>query len=153
MLEMVRDLWDMHEVGFWCVIPTNGIINARDEAVMGRGVAAQAKRRFPRLPKMLAAHLKLGGTHVSIFPALRLFSFPTKYHWKGRSRLDLIKRSTEELAFRVNKVEYLVGAHHIALPRVGCGEGGLDWEEVRPILAERLDDRFVVVSMDHPPRK
>lgn len=121
---------------------------------MGAGVALQAKERYPNLPKYLGQAIRLNGNLVhncgrwgdddSI-----IFSFPTKVRWSDPSDLNLIAASALQLARHVD--EWRTEHEHpkypvIALPRVGCGAGGLSWGEVQPLLANILDDRFVVIS-------
>lgn len=72
--------------------------------------------------------------------------FPTKHDWHDRSDLDLIEQSARELAEVANLRDWQT----VALPRVGCGLGQRDWKtEVKPILEQYLDSRFIVV--DHQP--
>jgi O-acetyl-ADP-ribose deacetylase (regulator of RNase III) len=55
-------------------------------------------------------------------------NFPTKRHWRGKSRIEDIDSG---LAALVAEVERL-GIRSIAIPPLGCGLGGLEWSEVRP---------------------
>lgn len=129
------------------VVPTNGDVNRFGEAVMGRGLAAQAARHFPLLPKVLAHLMRELGNHV--FDAYRprgraiIVTFPVKHHWHQSAQLDLIERSTQELVEMANHHEYRT----VLLPRVGCGNGQLNWKDVRPILERYLDDRFILVTL------
>lgn len=122
----------------WRIIPTNGVIKKNGEAVMGAGLALQAKIRFPSLPKRLAAKIEQLGNHVAIFEDIKIITFPTKNNWKDKSLLRLIEQSCIEIAS-------LPYNDTFAIPRVGCGLGGLRWEDVEPILKERLDNRFIVL--------
>lgn len=128
------------------VIPTNGDVNRHGRAVMGRGLALQAARRWALLPKVLADLLREHGNHVmDVYKPRRLptvLTFPVKHHWYDSADLDLIERSAQELVALVDRLAY----RQVALPRVGCGNGGLDWKDVRPILERHLDDRFILVS-------
>lgn len=130
-------------------ITTNGIRRKDGAAVMGAGVAKAAAQRYPGLDQRLGDLLAKSGNHVYILHRASeepwqdeprdLVSFPTKHHWRDPSDLQLIRRSAEGL---VKAAEHR-GWASIALPRPGCGLGGLDWEkEVRPLLAELWDDRF-----------
>jgi len=129
------------------VIPTNGDVNRHGAAVMGRGLALQAARRYPLLPKVLAHLMRELGNRV--FDAYRpryqptIITFPVKHHWHEPARLDLIERSAHELVAMADHHEY----GRVALPRVGCGNGQLDWTDVQPILTRYLDDRFILVSL------
>lgn|SRR5262245_43991014 len=141
--EIRGDLWEYWEDGRWIVIMTNGDTRKDGRAVMGRGTAKQAAIRFPELPVLLGDRLSVGGNKVYSFSHWHLFTFPTKQHWDDpRADLDLIETSAGLLV-------RLVAALH--LPRVymvrpGCGNGGLDWAQVKPVLNRHLDERFHVVD-------
>ena len=61
-----------------------------------------------------------------------IINFPTKRHWRGKSRLADIKSGLKALVKDVQRLEL----HSIAVPPLGCGLGGLDWREVRPLIEE-----------------
>lgn len=145
MTELVADLWWVAEQNADAVcITTNGTITRGGRGVMGRGVALQATQRYPRMRKTLGAHLVEHGNHVGILlpgpPAL--VSFPVKREWHEAADLDLIERSTHELLILTQDR----GWTRVVLPRPGCGNGRRQWETVKPILADYLNDRFVVVT-------
>ena len=130
------NLWTYPAI--WRVITTNGFVKKNGEAVCGRGTAYQAKMRYPdfsiRLGKFLNAH----GNHVGIFEDIKLLTMPTKHHWIDNSDLLLIERSAVELAS-------LPYDETFVLPMVGCGNGNLDWAEVRLVIEPILDERFTVL--------
>jgi hypothetical protein len=146
VIEMAGDLWEAHDLGHWVAITTNPIINARGACVMGRGVALEAARKFPRLPFELATEIQRHGNHVHPFPKYRILSFPVKYHWRDQADMLLIHRSAIEISS-----DRLMGIvrHPIYMVRPGCGNGRLRWQDVRHALSEILDDRFIVV--ERPP--
>ena len=72
-----------------------------------------------------------------------IYAFHTKFHWKEKSSLELIKTSTEELR---ELLISLPSRAKVLLPRPGCGAGGLDWETVKLILQDKLDDRVHVIG-------
>ena len=85
MKEVIGDIWDYHDQGHWIVITTNGIVKSNGEAVMGKGIALQAKQRYPDLPKELGQSITFCGNTVRVlgrppFSGYRLVSFPTKHH-------------------------------------------------------------------------
>ena len=139
MLEMQGNIWDYHDQG-WIVIPTNKQIKKSDStAVMGAGLARQAAERFPQLPRLLGDYLQIG-SDVSYYTEFRLFCFPTKDHWRDESSIDLIRFGCSTLVTQSRNIE------KIFLPALGCGLGGLFWEDVKPVMAEMLPgDKFVVV--------
>ncbi len=144
MKEIVGDIWDFHEQGKWIVITTNGTIKANGELVMGKGIALQARQRYPDIPKTLGSYIKEYGTRVALDGQHGLIFFPTKYDWRKASDLKLIEVSACELTEQLELVKGYPTP--IYMPRPGCGNGGLNWEDVKPVLEKYLDDRFVVVS-------
>lgn len=154
MIEFFGDMWsmpaDLH------VITTNGNINRQGRAVMGRGVAAQAKSMFVGVDRRLAELLQASGNHVHYLglwltrdatTGYRLLSFPVKRCWYEDADLDLIRQSVEELRSYVKQRYGSLRDLRVVLPRPGCGNGRLRWEDVRPIVSD-LDDRFVVVTKE-----
>jgi hypothetical protein len=142
MKQVTGDIWNFWESGEWVAITTNGQTRDSDgTAVMGRGVAKQAADRFPGLPKQLAYKLNNFGNHVFIFLKYRIVTFPTKNDWRNPSDIGLIRQSCQELK--------KVTAGRIYLPRPGCSNGQLSWEQVRPVLEDELkDDWFIVVNFE-----
>lgn len=132
-----------------CVL-TNGIIKKDGSLVMGAGQAKEADVRFKcakEFGKLTADNgikpccLNRTVTGFNTQPYL-LFSFPTKYHWRDKSDLNLITTSAYEIVRMVNNLEI----DTCYLPPPGCGLGGLNWKtQVKPILESILDDRFIVV--------
>ncbi len=112
---------------------------------MGKGIALQAKQRYPELPRELGDVIKTQGNRVHCDSSRGLLLFPTKYGWWEKSSLDLIETSTREL---VDLFDNLISDYPtpIYLVRLGCSNGQLDWKDVKPILEKYLDDRFVVVE-------
>lgn len=119
---------------------------------MGRGCALEAVRYDKALKADLGRLLTEYGNHVFVLRhhPLRplLLSFPVKHHWRQLADVDLIDRSAWELVIQVNALG-LMGAGSVLVPRPGCGAGGLLWEDVLPVLAKHLDDRFVAVDFTH----
>lgn len=158
MREIFGNLWDA-----LCdlrVVTTNGDVNRHKRAVMGRGCAKEAAERFPGLAyhfaKLLEKHgnrvMRLAETHPDGSTTLGLFSkdrsgtvtcsFPVKHHWKDEADPELIARSARQLVALADAFGY----GRVVLARPGCGNGRLSWEDVRPALAEVLDDRFSVIT-------
>lgn len=143
MREVRGNLWDAGADYF--VITTNGALRKDGAAVMGRGVALQAMKRYPGLEYSLGRRIQLRGNHVSAIG--RLISFPVKHHWREMADLKLIRRSAEELAVYVTGQRHLgYPIEQVAMPRPGCGNGRLDWKDVKPLIKDVLDDRFVVYN-------
>lgn len=112
--------------------------------VMGRGLAAEFKRRFPAYFKEYARLCQEGQMqpgrvrlHLCEAPAplQYIISFPTKEHWRNPSRIEWIEQGLRDLARQIE----LHALQSVALPALGCGLGGLDyWTQVRPLLTEIL---------------
>jgi hypothetical protein len=142
MREITGDIWHFHSKGAWAVIPTN-MQYTNDGAVMGAGLALQAAVRFPDLRQKYALFLHTG-TSFLVVHEYRLLLLPTKDHWKDPSPMSLIVRGCVNLQTWAE----LYDVHPpCAIPRLGCGLGGLRWEDVKPVMEEHLTTpNFVVVT-------
>lgn len=143
MKEIKGNIWDFYDKGGRVVITTNGTIKINGEAVMGRGVALEAKLRFPQLPQVLGGLIKDWGNRVHRLDQYRLISFPVKHNYWETASMELIKKSTEQLKIATGFASGLQ-AELIYLVRPGCGNGRLDWKDVKLILERYLDGRFIV---------
>lgn len=111
--------------------------------VMGRGVALQFKQRFPenfKAYEKACARKEVVPGRMFVFETGDLFpriiiNFPTKRHWRYHSRMEDIDAGLEDLV-RVLRER---GVTSVAVPPLGCGLGGLDWNEVRPKIEAALD--------------
>ncbi len=148
MKEITGDIWNVAKTiagSTTLCITTNGVVGV-DGAIMGKGIAMEARERYPDLPKLLGRKLEKHGNHVFHFPDKTLFTFPTKNHWRDDAVPDLIVQSALELRHFVDYTDSIY-LHKIFLPRPGCGNGGLDWEkQVKPLIKDILDDRFIIIS-------
>lgn len=141
MLEAKGNLWNF-KADAYC-ITTNGIIKRDGRAVMGAGIALEALNRFPGIDERLGEYLNSEGNHVYILNySPFVVSFPTKHDWRKPSSFSLIKQSAWELASLATDYNW----SSVVLPRPGCGLGQLDWNDVRPMLKDYLDDRFTVIT-------
>jgi O-acetyl-ADP-ribose deacetylase (regulator of RNase III) len=113
--------------------------------VMGKGIALMFKERFPENYRAYAAACEAGEVRVGelfITAGVELegprwiINFPTKKHWRQQARLEWVKDGLEALR------EFVRNANikSIAIPPLGCGNGGLDWAEVRPLIESILGD-------------
>jgi hypothetical protein len=142
MVEISGDIWDYMGRAI-IAVTTNGLVTRKGSAVLGRGCARQAQQRFPDLPLHLGRLLLEHGNHVLPL-GNGLVSFPVEESPWSVPDLLLIRRSAGELLELANRE----GWSRIVVPRPGCGGGGLDWKEVRPLLAEFFDNRFLVITME-----
>lgn len=113
--------------------------------VMGKGIALQFKRAFPANTRAYERACRAGELHpgkVLVVPTENvvnpkyIINFPTKQHWKGNSKIPFIKAGLADL---VAVIKHL-GIKSIAIPPLGCGNGGLDWSEVYPIIKAAIAD-------------
>ncbi|MFD5936514.1 macro domain-containing protein [Streptomyces sp. NPDC060333] len=124
--------------------------------VMGKGIALQIKQAFPENYKQYKAACDIGGVKIGeIFvhdahhlgPRRYVLNFPTKRHWRGKSRVEDIEAGLDALVDVVRKY----GIESIAIPALGCGNGGLDWEEVRPLIYAAFESVSEVKVLLFPP--
>jgi O-acetyl-ADP-ribose deacetylase (regulator of RNase III) len=141
---------------------TGNIIESETEAVvntvncvglMGKGIALQFKQAFPEVFKEYARACRANEVQpgrMLVVPVGRfsnpkyIINFPTKRHWKGPSRIEDIRSGLDALVEDVRRL----GIRSISVPPLGCGNGGLDWDLVRPLIEsafEQVKDTDVVV--------
>lgn len=128
---------------------TGSIFNSNAEAivnavncvgVMGAGLAKAFKDRYPLMYEQYALKCSLGlirpgKMDLYILDANRpkyIINFPSKDHWKDPSHLKYIRLGRYELINAVKDWKI----KSVAIPALGCGLGGLNWEEVKPILED-----------------
>lgn len=147
MREMQGDIW-VNDIPVK-VITTNGDIDMNGNAVMGAGIALQAANMMPEIKVRLAEMIKANGNVTHLLGDMTfgrstwsMIALPVKYHWRERADMSLIENSIRELVEICDNLRY----DEIALPRPGCGVGGLHWGLVKPLLQGWLDDRFVIVD-------
>ena len=145
--EIQRDLWDCYhdlQANEFIGITTNNFVKKDGKAVMGRGCALEATKKFPHIASDLGALIHANGKQAYVFPAYRVVTFPVKHVWNEQADLGLIEQSCTEL----KDIMHVYGIKKIFLPRPGCGNGGLKWDLVKPIIEKHFgnDDRLVIVS-------
>lgn len=137
--------------------PSEAIVNTVNcVGVMGKGVALEFKRRWPenfRAYKRVCDAGRLETGKMFVFQAgdlldaggrKILINFPTKKHWRAKSKLEYVETGLDDLVSQVQRL----GIKSLVLPPLGCGNGGLEWGEVRPLIEEKLkplDDVRVVI--------
>lgn len=149
MRQVQADLFNYPDADAIC-ITTNGVVNAVGLAIMGRGVAARAVLHSHTLRRELGKRIQKYGNHVFVFDdplfTMPVVSLPVKNDWRDHADPHLIMQSIRELVCIANALDW----QSIALPRPGCGAGGLSWPTVEGLLCTRLDDRFVIVDLEAP---
>jgi len=112
--------------------------------VMGRGIALQFRKAFPENFKAYKSACDKKKLHSGMMLVCDLnrfqnpryvVNFPTKRHWKGKSKIEDIESGLEALVKEVNRRKI----RSIAIPPLGCGLGGLSWNQVKPIIQKAFD--------------
>lgn len=140
------DLFELHDAGWTIAVTTSGLTRRNGQAHLGAGCASECGRRFPWFGERLGALLREHGMRT-MHVGERLVAFPVEATPFEVPDLELIERSARELS----ALATAEGWNKVALPRPGCGHGGLVWGDVMPKLAPVLDDRFLVVTKDLAP--
>ncbi len=121
--------------------------------VMGRGIALQFRKAFPdnfKVYETACEHKAVRPGSMFVFETGRLtgpryiINFPTKRHWKGKSRMEDIDNGLTALINEIRRRRI----QSVAVPPLGCGLGGLNWNDVRPRIIQaftNLPDVRVVV--------
>lgn len=131
------------------------LVNAVNcHGAMGAGIALEFKRRFPAMfadyrRRCRRGEVRLGHPYLwrpedDVGPSV--LNFPTKDHWRDPSHLEAIADGLAWL--RSHYRQWRISS--LAVPALGCGHGGLRWEEVRPVLIEGLSLLEIPVSLYCP---
>ena len=120
--------------------------------VMGKGLALSFKNKFPNNFEKYKKYcqsgdLTVGKLLITFENNKKIINFPTKIHWKDNSKMKFIEDGLEKLKFAIKKRNI----KSIAMPKIGCGLGGLDWNTVfREIckfhsqLNEEISDNLII---------
>lgn len=124
--------------------------------VMGKGLALRFKQRFPENYAAYRAAAKAGMIEIGRMFVFEMgpesspryiVNFPTKAHWRARSRLSYVESGLSDLVevIRARRIR------SIAVPALGAGLGGLAWSDVRPLIERALSPlRNVEVCVFEP---
>jgi O-acetyl-ADP-ribose deacetylase (regulator of RNase III) len=113
--------------------------------VMGKGLALQFKRQYPDNYQQYRSacernEVRLGQMFVVELDAMAgpqyIVNFPTKDHWKSKSRLEDIESGLRDLVRAIDEC----GITSIAIPPLGAGNGGLAWKDVEPLIVHALGE-------------
>ena len=125
--------------------PAEALVNTVNTAgIMGKGIALQFKQAYPQMFRdyeraCKAGEVQLGTVQVFDLGGLAggprwIINFPTKGHWRAASRVEDVEAGLQDLVATIRRL-YI---NSIAIPPLGCGNGGLDWQDVRP----RIESAF-----------
>lgn len=122
--------------------------------IMGAGIALQFKQRYPDMYKQYKldcaeGKVQLGKMHVFVrtedYPRY-IINFPTLHHWQDQSKLTDIEAGLHDLVQVVK--EHKITS--IAIPPLGCGIGGLNWDDVKQLVENAFKDEDVHVHLYEP---
>lgn len=125
--------------------PVEALVNPVNcVGVMGKGLARQFKQSFPpnfrlyeaacRANEVQPGRMFVTGTGRLFGHPRWIINFPTKRHWRNPSLVEDIESGLVALVAEIQQR----GIQSIAIPPLGCGNGGLDWAVVRPLIEEAL---------------
>ncbi len=114
--------------------------------VMGKGLAKHFAETYPKMFELYKNYCKDGSLTTGKLwlwksPDQWVLNFPTKKHWKNPSKIEYIESGLKKF---VEKYEEQ-GIREISFPRLGCGNGGLDWEVVRPLMEQYLENLPITI--------
>ena len=113
-------------------------VNTR--GVMGKGLALAFKTKYPAhfenykracqsgemTTERVLAYQEKGGPMI--------ICLATKADWRDSSKMEYVSAGLDDLAKQIKAL----GIRSVAIPKLGCGLGGLDWNKVRPLIVEKL---------------
>lgn len=113
--------------------------------IMGKGIALMFKEKFPENFRAYARaceanEVQIGRMFVTesreLFGPRWIINFPTKTHWRVNTKIEWVEEGLEDLVrvIRQNNIR------SIAIPPLGCGNGGLNWQDVRPLIESALGE-------------
>ncbi len=127
-----------------CKVNTVNIVG-----VMGKGIALQFKGLYPDMFKSYKKCCNKGLFQIGVpqlweeAPNDWVLNFPTKLHWRNPSKIEYLE---EGLQYFVDTYKDL-GITSITFPQLGCGNGGLDWKVVQPLMEEYLNQVDINVEI------
>lgn len=132
--------------------------------VMGKGLAKAFKDKYPdmfnRYKEHCKGYMKYEPTSLNyttriyrVDTNLSVICLPTKEHWKDNSTWDLIETSLMDMMMELFysnmdlKMRPVYGIT-IAIPKIGCGLGGLDWNEIKPLVVTTIKESYEYIESD-----
>ncbi len=109
---------------------------------MGTGLAFKFKEKHPNMYKQYKLDcdrhkLRLGkGSRFDCDNGLIIFNLPTKSNWYDNSTLHGVEKGIVWLKKELELEECM----KVAIPQLGCGNGGLKWEAVKPLIKTHLEE-------------
>ena len=131
---------------------SEAIVNAVNcVGVMGKGIALKFKEKYPDNYIMYKTacdrkEVKIGKMFIYKESNKTIINFPTKQHWRNDSKIEYIKEGLEDLV----KVLQSLNIESVAMPAIGCGNGGLSWDIVKKTIKEYLSDVDMSIVVYNP---
>ena len=136
---------------------TKALVNAVNTVgVMGKGIALQFKEAFPVNNRKYMEACKAGllspgkllavKDHNALLGEKLIINFPTKKHWRHPSKYEYIEEGLKALVTLIKEQQI----NSIAIPPLGCGNGGLDWAKVKQMIVQYLEPLHVHVYVYEP---
>lgn len=123
--------------------------------VMGKGIALQFKQAYPDVFKEYEKQCRLGNVKIgkmlvvptnSLLDRKYIINFPTKKHWKEKSKISYIEDGLKDLKKVINDLDI----KSIAIPPLGCGNGGLKWAKVRSLIQHTFENSPIEIFVYEP---
>lgn len=138
---------------------TQALINTVNTVgVMGKGIALQFKEAFPVNFKIYAAACKnkelvpgklLVVKELTVEGEKIIINFPTKTEWYLKSKYEYVEEGLKELVEVIKKYDI----KSIAIPPLGCGNGGLKWEKVKALIEMYLGELTDITILVYEPNE
>ncbi|MDV0445483.1 hypothetical protein MmiAt1_10630 [Methanimicrococcus sp. At1] len=111
------------------------------EGYMGKGIAYQFKLQYPENNNDYVKACRNGSLHIGTLHYFEengkmIINFPTKDKWRENSRIEFIESGLKELVILIQKLNI----KSIAIPPLGSGNGGLNWNDVKIVIEKYLSD-------------
>ena len=126
--------------------------------VSGAGLAKEFKKRWPKMHEAYALRCERGHFgalspegplwlwHSNATGWTTILCFATKEHWRDPSELEFIEAGLAEFV----RTYQALGITSIAFPALGCGNGGLDWADVMPLMTRYLEPLDLPIAIHEP---
>ncbi len=120
--------------------------------VMGKGIAAIFKKKHPAMFEDYKQRCELGQVrlgepyHYADLAGASIINFPTKQHWRASTRLADVEAGLDYFVGHYKQW----GIESVAFPPLGCGNGGLEWESVGPVMYRKLKALDIPVEIYAP---
>lgn len=126
--------------------------------IMGKGIALQFKKAFPetyfnvyqkacRNQELAPGKVHVWQTGTFVNPKY-IINFPTKKHWKGKSKYEYIETGLQALKKEIEKL----GIRSVAIPPLGSGLGGLQWQKVREMIQKTFAEMPAIELLIYEPQ-